>query len=341
MLRSAPNDKHFGAKLEFRLLVAGHLYVLSRYYHVQHLTVCDRLLPMWDVSKFLKSIPTWLSLFGLLAAMFGITKYVVHSETADLRMDIGIAKTDIAQLKDDVKTNHDDIGKTNDKIDRILSDVLNKAFPGTGVKPTRGTLEKAQKVITLAQTLNLKLEPTALANYGKTIAGLSEDPSLGPMAWGSLKQAMDYRSFLNKDFVPSPKDLTPFPPNHPYHPSGAFIPVHPGRSEVAIRVYIAGGYVNDENSARIELLSDPNTTSSGVGLFVIYGVSSAISLDGEYLKNVIVRDSHIVYKGGPVRLENVTFVNCTFTFTKSRPTISLGDAILQAAQVNFSTVAPA
>lgn len=40
--------------------------------------------------------------------------------------------------------------------------------------------------------------------------------------------------------------------------------------------------------------------------------NAQIQLDNAFLKNVIIKDSLIVYDGGPLILENVFFVNCTF-----------------------------
>src|SRR5215831_16847086 len=115
----------------------------------------------------------------LLAFVFGCVKYVVHSETSDLRTAIGRTVDDVARIKDDVKTNRDDISKTNDKIDQMLNKALDRAFPNSkGAKPTRGTLKDAGNVITVAQSLNMKLDATVLARYGSSVARLSEDPSL-------------------------------------------------------------------------------------------------------------------------------------------------------------------
>jgi hypothetical protein len=40
-------------------------------------------------------------------------------------------------------------------------------------------------------------------------------------------------------------------------------------------------------------------------------------LDGVHLTNVIFIDLRIVYRGGPVFLKNVVFVNCTFNVEQS------------------------
>jgi hypothetical protein len=91
----------------------------------------------------------------------------------------------------------------------------------------------------------------------------------------------------------------------------------------------------------LELLDHPQPTGSGIGLFVIEGANGIIGLDGAYMKNVIIRNAEVSYSGGPVRLENVAFVNCTFRFTKNKPVVGLGEAILQANLINYSTAPPA
>jgi hypothetical protein len=56
------------------------------------------------------------------------------------------------------------------------------------------------------------------------------------------------------------------------------------------------------------------------------------------MKNVIIRNAEVTYNGGSVRLENVAFVNCKFFFTKSKPTIKFGEAVMQANAVSYSTI---
>jgi hypothetical protein len=79
---------------------------------------------------------------------------------------------------------------------------------------------------------------------------------------------------------------------------------------------------------------------SGSRLFVVEGGLDALVLDGMYMKNVIVRNSRVIYEGGPVRLENVSFVNCTFVLSERQPVRELGDSILQATSVHFEQVGP-
>jgi hypothetical protein len=296
-----------------------------------------------NLDTYLKKVPTWLGVLSLLGVTFGIVKYVVNAETSGIRTDIGTLKTDVATIKDRLDKNEAADSKTNQRIDELLSKAFDKVVPSVVAKPTRSQLEKANAVVVMAQTAGVKLNVLTLARYGTLIAHASANPATADIAWPSLKQAVDYRSFLNKDYVPVPKDLTECAPGG-YGPSVTLSGEIEGRdkSKPAVKILCAGRRVGPETSAKLETLANPQPVSSGVGLFVIEDGHMMISLDGMNMKNVIIRNTVVSYSGSlPVRLENVAFVNCQFILTKSKHAIGLGEAILQANSVHYSTVTPA
>ena len=61
-------------------------------------------------------------------------------------------------------------------------------------------------------------------------------------------------------------------------------------------------------------------------------------LDGEYMKNVIVRNAVVKYEGGPLKLENTHFVNCTFQFQQTPTSRDLGLQLLAGGSVNFEGI---
>jgi hypothetical protein len=185
-----------------------------------------------------------------------------------------------------------------------------------------------------AETSDIKLHPSVVESTGKKFIEASKK---SPDAWETAQQYLDYRSFLNSTFVPSPGQLTIWKDSH-YQTSlnvkpnpivGEHLPVR------ALSVSFAGGYVSPENSSRLEALSSPQSEGSGIGLFVVDGGADIIALDGMYMKNVIVRNSDVSYDGGPTRLENVYFVNCNFHFQRTPLAIDLGKAMLTSAPVSF------
>ena len=86
-------------------------------------------------------------------------------------------------------------------------------------------------------------------------------------------------------------------------------------------------------------LKDPDSRCDGFRYIQIEGKVDSIVLDGMYMKNVIVRNADIIYDGGPVRLENVYFINCNLHFRESPTTRDLGGRMLAANAITFKTVA--
>jgi hypothetical protein len=102
----------------------------------------------------------------------------------------------------------------------------------------------------------------------------------------------------------------------------------------------AWGYAGADKSARLEQLSNPQPEGSEFAYFIIIGGNATIGLDGEYMKNVIIRNCDVSYAGGPVRLENVWFINCTFHAYNHvvEEAKMLGNAILAHPHVTFATL---
>jgi hypothetical protein len=63
---------------------------------------------------------------------------------------------------------------------------------------------------------------------------------------------------------------------------------------------------------------------------------TAIRLDGYKVRNIIFRNSKIIYKGGPLEMQNVYFVDCTFDFQLTPNSRSLSNRILAFAPTDFS-----
>jgi hypothetical protein len=59
-------------------------------------------------------------------------------------------------------------------------------------------------------------------------------------------------------------------------------------------------------------------------------------LDGEYMKNVVVRNAVVKYEGGPLKLENTHFGNCTFQFLQTPGSRELGLQLLAGVPLTLS-----
>lgn len=81
----------------------------------------------------------------------------------------------------------------------------------------------------------------------------------------------------------------------------------------------------------------PNTIAPGNQTFVYLCAlpERAWFFDGFQLRNVIFDGVGIEYKGGPIRLENVYFVNCTFDVQHTSEGQEFAKAILSHVPVTF------
>jgi len=64
--------------------------------------------------------------------------------------------------------------------------------------------------------------------------------------------------------------------------------------------------------------------------------SSLVKLDGHRLKNVIYINLQIEYDGGPVILENVSFINCSFVLQQNDNSSSLAKAVFASTPTSFT-----
>jgi hypothetical protein len=210
---------------------------------------------------------------------------------------------------------------------------------GVGLKflPVSAVGASVPRILDNARDHDVVLNPTTLRKSGLKFIGASEKQ---PSAWSATKAALDYLSFVNGALnltpkVTNPKDITPNLPNvGPYMFSLNLRPSPQSGMVWAARVKTEGD-APPEASARLESLASPQPRGSGARLILIEGKSDTIVLDGQYLKNVIIREASVEYNGGPVRLENVYFVNCEFKIAPNEAGRALAKAIFQSGATNF------
>jgi hypothetical protein len=298
--------------------------------------------------KWFKDLPTWvqilsifISVIGIGAAAYAVLHYVVKAEISNFNVDVAQVKSDNSTIKDEIEHLKQGQQQTNTRIDTILSDALSHAFPSpSGRKPAAEEIEKAGKIIEFARKEKMSLDPVAIKNYGLQVAAFTTAPQLSNVAWSGLQQAVDYHSFANEKVAPKLPDLTQATGKEDYSSSLNFSEVQPGEKPL-YGVFFAGGHVPEKESARLETLDKPRPHGSTFGFFIVRGGIGTLSLDGMYMKNVIVENATLSYGGGPLRLENVYFVNCRFKLTKTEPVQRFGEAVLEAAATNFDTTSRA
>ncbi len=71
--------------------------------------------------------------------------------------------------------------------------------------------------------------------------------------------------------------------------------------------------------------------------WVVEGEGMEIALDGYHVRNSIIRNAHVIYNGGPLILENVSFVNCVFSLKQTPKGQQFADSILTQLPASFKT----
>ena len=97
-----------------------------------------------------------------------------------------------------------------------------------------------------------------------------------------------------------------------------------------------GGDVPSERAAQMRLIENPpEKLPRGKEVILVEG--GAMTMDGMYMKNVVLRNVTIFYNGGPAVLDGVIFVDCHFVLSNVPQTRDFADAVLSKDSVIFSS----
>jgi hypothetical protein len=200
------------------------------------------------------------------------------------------------------------------------------------------SIKLAEQIVANARKSKVPIPTAVLEDVGQKFTEASIN---APESWNAALAVVNYRTSLNVGLTPSPSNpvtVTPNTKGGQYRFSLNSIP-RPGTEKgnnVLIATVQISGKANPEDSARLEWLSTPQPQGSGAAHIEIIGRVDTLVLDKQFMKNVTILNADVNYDGGPVRLENVTFVNCRLHFTNQQPSRELVRSILRASAVNFS-----
>ena len=178
-----------------------------------------------------------------------------------------------------------------------------------------------------------KKEGTSLDPKVITVAG-QEFISAGasssdPDVWKTGLAFLDYRSFLSVG--PSTEKFTPIPKENVHWDVRYNFsrPLKPNDEWQAS----TGREVPAENAMALEPIGSRSNEGKKVGpeYLLVENVSPGFKLDGLRIKNVIFKNTEITYEGGPVDMQNVYFVNCTFNVAKKPNGKNFATSVLASA----------
>ena len=182
-------------------------------------------------------------------------------------------------------------GDTKTLIDEALTVAKNASDSGR-TESARTILDIANRLLQEQKASGEVPPQEFFESAAKQYHKFTKSPELADSAWAGTVKLAEYRSAISV--------------------------VPPGISSVNIGHLEMRGpfrYLKDG------LISGPNAVSMGG--------EKGFVLDGFYLDNVVFENTNIIYKGGPVVLRNVRFVNCKFDVRKSPQSEQLLEAAIK------------
>jgi hypothetical protein len=167
-----------------------------------------------------------------------------------------------------------------------------------------------------------------IADVGKRTIALSatDNSNAGVLAWEVTTALLQYRSVVNA-FNP-PINLASAVPTLHYQTMYAFN-FEPGLP--AALLASSNMVVPKSKAAQLDLIGQDKNEASATGPALLVLRDGNITLDGLHLKNVILVGVHVLYRGGPLQMSNVYFLNCTFQLTRDQNGVEFAGRVLTQA----------
>ncbi len=197
------------------------------------------------------------------------------------------------------------------------------------------SLPALSATIVAAQKAKVTIEPQVVTDVGKRAVEIAAKKPQQDSVWQSVLNFIAYRSFLNSGLAPGTSDFSPYPNARAKWLFDVPLTYYKGEAiHVAFR---AGRPVPAERAAVMERIEHHLNADETVGPeFLLIDGTVSLSLDGLRLRNVIFRGSKIIYRGGPIEMKNVYFVNCKFEIPRNPNGEGFAVALLEAASTKFS-----
>lgn len=197
--------------------------------------------------------------------------------------------------------------------------------------PTNPHDAKAAKdLLTHAKANGTSIPLETISDTAKKFIEVSQK---SPDAWSAALASLDYRSFLNAGSVSPVAGLNA-------HPSrGTVYDVWTAVKNQSGMLAFHYGSVPISQAARFNRIGTNRNANLPTGdAFLEVDNATGILLDGMEIRNVIVRNSTVTYNGGPVILQNVYFINCTFQIVRNQKGQAISANLLESSPVTYSTM---
>jgi hypothetical protein len=153
------------------------------------------------------------------------------------------------------------------------------------------------------------------------------------LAWETMTTLLQYRSALN--ILPPPiklENATPAPAGSVLH-TQYHTPDKQGQPEPSMSVF---GVVPRDQAAILDTIGVDLNAQQNLGNEFVILRGGTVQLDGFQMRSVVLVNAHVIYEGGPVILQNVYFLNCTFEIKRNENSETLSARLMEPAPTDYN-----
>jgi len=292
----------------------------------------------WSITKVLGIIASALAVAGGL--IIGLSFY--------LKPDIAKLDQKLTSQSETISKLETGLAKTNDKIDGLLNEALKRAFalpnPKVAAIPDINKLRQGNEIIELANRFNIRIDPNTLNTFGQYALSATARPALSQVAWKAANSSLTQRADQT-EVIGAISQIQWRPAPLPSEGIRQTFQL-PQRVLQGLRTYESSHIVRREDcwysvvigSEKLANLQPSNCAEYAKITSAGEGHHPTPELDGNHFRNVIFENVTIVYHGGPLILENVIFVKCSFNFGPGQGTHELGMSFFKKPWITFTNV---
>ena len=190
------------------------------------------------------------------------------------------------------------------------------------------TINEVTSAVRTATAARLSINPQLVNAEGKRFVEASRE---NPKAWPAALAFVQYRSALNGLTPPvNLGDAKPISEN-------VVVTQYYGETNTGLHLpqlsYV--GIAPKNQAAKLNLIGRDSNANLDVGNALLVLTGGFMRLDNMQLKNVVVRNTDVIYEGGPIILENVHFLNCNFEIRQAPNGEELTARLLEPGPITF------
>jgi hypothetical protein len=199
--------------------------------------------------------------------------------------------------------------------------------------------DEVRDVLTTARQKSIRLPSAVLEQAGLRFVGAAKVEPKGVWsavaeprgAWSAALDCAEYRSFLNEVLYTVDKDARLLDQSS----EGTMFRFDFADDAKKIVITMAGGAVPPDRAAIYEQIGSEHTVPLSPARLIVTGPGTA-HLDRHRIRNVVFRGIRIVYDGGPLILDNVYFIDCTFDAPPSQQGRAFAVTVITSAPISLT-----